>query len=132
MKKDPKQEGSQKRSLPEKLVVYKLLYPSILTESCVKGKSVVEKVIPWTQATTITFLVLIHSRTRDIRSVLSGLTIKFSRLLLSGPKSSFHMKVKYLYKSCLPLIQDRVAGAAVSAEIPKLPSPKHHLQLLRG
>ncbi len=36
-------EGSHKHSLPKKLAVHRVLYPSMLTESWVEGKSVEEK-----------------------------------------------------------------------------------------
>ena len=48
--------------------------------------------------TTVAFLVSSHSWTRDnVRSVLPGLRRKRTGPLLSGPKSSFQMKVNFAF-----------------------------------
>ncbi len=132
---------SHKHSLPKKLAVHRVLYPSMLTESWVEGKSVEEKDAqptertaalwglsskidsriwvnftrnglrlgsrhqepPYTDlsrnlATVVVFLLLSHSWTTDnVRGVLPWLRRRRTRLLPSGPKSSFQMRASFVF-----------------------------------
>ncbi len=120
---------SHKHSLPKKLAVHRLLYPNILTESWVEGKSVEEKdeqptertAALWGLSSKIDSRIWVNftrngheagvktSRATTHRTC-QGIWLQLSaekrltwasrrrtRLLLSGPKSSFQMRASLYF-----------------------------------
>ncbi len=106
---------SHKHSLPKKLAVHRVLYPSMLTESWVEGKSVKEKDAQPTERTIALWglsskKLKLGSRHQEsphtdvsrnlatvvTRGVLPGLRRR-TGLLPSGPKSSFQMKASFVF-----------------------------------
>ncbi len=118
---------SHKHSLPNKLAVHRVLYPSMLTGSWVEGKSVKEKDAPPTERTAtlwglskIDWRIWVNftrnglrlgsrhqepphtdvSRNLDtvvVRDILHGLRRRRTGLLPNGPKSSFQMRASFLF-----------------------------------
>ncbi len=104
-------EGNHKHSLPKKLSVHRVLYPSMLTESLEEGKSVEEKDAQpriWVNFTRNG--LRLGSRHKEpprtdvsrnlatvvVRGVLPGLRRR-TGLLPSGPKSSFQMRASFVF-----------------------------------
>ncbi len=118
---------SHKHSLPKKLAVHRVLYPSMLTESWVEGKVWKKKMTTnrenrslmrivkqhrfknlgelhkeWTEAGVKASRATTHRRVRNlatvvVRGVLPGLRRRRTGLLPSGPKSSFQMRASFVF-----------------------------------
>ncbi len=118
---------NHKHSLSKKLAVHRVLYPSMLTESWVEGKSVEEKDATnwenhslmrivmqnqfknlgelhkeWTEAGVEASRAPHTDVSRNlatvvVRGVLPGLRRRRTGLLRSGPKSSFQMRESFIF-----------------------------------
>ncbi len=100
-------EGNHRGSLLKVVAVYRVLYQSILNAKLTGRQNLARKwctstsVSAW-RVTTLSHLqekgYLATSETRNIfRSILPGLRRKRTGLLLSGPMSSFQMKVNFAF-----------------------------------
>ncbi len=88
-----------------KEAVHRVLYPSMLAESWVEGKSVEEKDAQPTERTAALWglSTTTHRRVEEFlasvvfRGVLPGLRRRRTGLLPSGPKSSFQMRASFVF-----------------------------------
>ncbi len=101
---------SHKHSLPKKLSVHRVLYPSMLTGSWVEGKSVEGYTINRENRSLMSIFrlgsrhqepphtdVSMNLETVIVRGVLPGLRWRRTGLLPSGPKSSFQMRASFVF-----------------------------------
>ncbi len=92
---------SHKHSLPKKLAVHSALYPSILTESWVEGKSVEEKDAQPTERTTALWGLSSKSIRIWVNFTRNGL-----RLAIKASRATTHRRVKEFGYSCrIPLVK---------------------------
>ncbi len=89
-------EGNHKHSLPKKLAVHRVLYPSMLTESWVEGKSVEEKDAQPTKRTYSLMRIVKQNRFKN----LGELHKEWTEAGVKASRATTHRRVKEFGYSC--------------------------------